>query len=778
VAVAVTSVGVVLVAVSAGFEAGHVPWPAWATAGAGAVLALAASMGRKIIDAISARLAEPFEGLARRSALKRAVFVSALRVGGSRNRVALNIHPAIPLPDHADAGLSVDFPEYVTRDIDADLRAWVRGHVRTGGMVVLAGDAAAGKTRCLYEALCEVVPDWRMPHVDTGAQLNAMVREQVNLSQVVLWLDELQKFFADDALTAGSVRQLIAGRLGPVLIAGTIRDEELEMMQVRPDPADQREIAGRNHAREVIRMLARWSRHSGPSELAVRFHVDSRFTPGEASRAGVAAGRDPRLLTAVRDADGGNVTATLAGAPELIDRWTRDTGDSYGRAIITAAVTARRCGHPEPVPAAVLVSLALAQLAASGMAPAALDWAQSAISWAENSVGGGIAALRRVLTSPGIIDGYKVSDILLQYSYDQACPTVQPLLDDDRTWTLLRESAELPFCTGIGDAASAMGKTATAAEFWQSAAEAGDITAMLRLGWFHADQGRPADARRWFQSAIARGDTSAMLGLASSLGRFGESEESLYWTRQAAELGDVNAMVNLGFELHGIGHVGEAETWYRRAADFDNAIAMTNLGYLLGQRGDTAEAEHWDRRGATLGEPGAMENLARLLRDRGEPDEALKWFRKGADRAMILVDENPSYYSPWPGEAEDLGVSNPILDLAEMLSERGEHAEAELWFRKIAALGDARAAAALADLCRKRNEPGEAAEWHQKAATMAHENLIRNKPSLLTAYGEPAVQRHVRIIQGYADYLAAQGKTQAADAWKLKASAHLTAGSH
>ena len=130
----------------------------------------------------------------------------------------------------------------------------------------MVGDAAAGKTRCLYEALYAEVPGWRMPQVDTGRQINAIVQEQVDLTGTVLWLDELQNFFTDDTLTASSVRQLVAGRLGPVLLAGTIRDEELERLMARPEQGRGSEVVGRNHAREVIRMLARWSKHSGPSD--------------------------------------------------------------------------------------------------------------------------------------------------------------------------------------------------------------------------------------------------------------------------------------------------------------------------------------------------------------------------------------------------------------------------------------------------------------------------------------------------------------------------------
>ena len=131
------------------------------------------------------------------------------------------------------------------------------------------------------------------------------------------------------------------------------------------------------------------------------------------------------------------------------------------------------------------------------------------------------------------------------------------------------------------------------------------------------------------------------------------------------------------------------------------------------------------------------------------------------------------YHVPWPGECADLGVSNAVMGLAELLSERGELAEAELWFRKIAELGDARAAAVLADIYDGHGEIAESVNWRQKAADLAHANLTRNKSTLLNAYGESAVLRHVGIIRTYADYLAAHGETEAAADWYLKASTHI-----
>ena len=51
------------------------------------------------------------------------------RVKESRSRIALNIHPAIALTGDYPR-LSSDFPEYVTRAINGDLRFWIRSRTR------------------------------------------------------------------------------------------------------------------------------------------------------------------------------------------------------------------------------------------------------------------------------------------------------------------------------------------------------------------------------------------------------------------------------------------------------------------------------------------------------------------------------------------------------------------------------------------------------------------------------------------------------------------------
>lgn len=767
------AVGIALIvtAIAADIEAGFVTWPLWATAAGGAVWALATTLGRKPIAALSSRLAEPIYRFQRQSAAQIAVFDHIRCVRDERNRITLNIHPAIPLPESADADLSDDLPEYVQRDIDADLRAWIRSRAGSGGMVVLVGDAAAGKSRCLYEALYAEVPDWRMLRLATGAQLNALVDEGVDMSHTVLWLDELQEFFTADPLAATSVRQLVSGRCGPVLLAGTIRSEELDALLASPAGHAPKDAASQD-ARQVVRMLARWSKHAGGGEAALRFHVSESFSAKELRRARALAAVDPRLESAVRDAVDGNVTATLAGAPELIERWTVGPGDRYGRAIITAAVVARRCGLPEPVTAGVLEALALEQVRADGAAPLSDDWLDAAIRWAKNPVTGNIAALRDVATTPGVVDGYRVSDILLQHSYEDEA-RFDRYLRDDRTWAIAIGQAHPTLHTDIALSAYAEGLVETAESIWLAAAEKNDVRAMRQLGWLYDQLGRRTKALSWLRRASRLGDAAAMLALSWRLEQAGEVSEAMHWTRQASELGHVNAMVNLGLALLRQGSVEDGLMWYRRAADLGSSTAMANLGYFYSERGDLAEAEKWNREGAMLGHPGAMENLAALLHGRGEVVEALEWYREAADHGMALVKSDPLRFRRWPGEAADDGVSNAVLGLAGLLAEQGEAAEAERWLHRIAELGEARAAARIAEFCEGREQDEAAERWRLKAAELADANLTRNKASLRISYGETAISYSVQIMRDFADRLATRGQTDAAAQWHRRADGHL-----
>ncbi|MFJ4649810.1 serine/threonine-protein kinase [Nocardia sp. NPDC088792] len=75
--------------------------------------------------------------------------------------------------------------------------------------------------------------------------------------------------------------------------------------------------------------------------------------------------------------------------------------------------------------------------------------------------------------------------------------------------------------------------------------------------------------------------------------------------------------------------------------------------------------------------------------------------------------DSPAYQQRRTAEAGD---RNAMVRLAAMLKNRGELAEAELWYRKAAEAGDMVAMYALADLLRRRGEQTEADQWYRKAA--------------------------------------------------------------
>ncbi len=215
-------------AVPAIIRAGHVPGPKWlapaVVAVCGVVLMIAKPLLTTWTDALSARVRTRTDVQAR----ARAAEGGLPSVGGQRPRVEqvtgralLDIHEAIPLPAGSDEGLSPELPEYVTRDVDADLRTALKAQSRTGGFNLLVGPAAVGKTRCAYEALRAEVPRWELLMPADGAEVADLAAG--GLSHAVVWLNETQNFLTGPRpLTAATVRRLLADTTSPVILIGTI----------------------------------------------------------------------------------------------------------------------------------------------------------------------------------------------------------------------------------------------------------------------------------------------------------------------------------------------------------------------------------------------------------------------------------------------------------------------------------------------------------------------------------------------------------------------------
>lgn len=107
----------------------------------------------------------------------------------------------------------------------------------------------------------------------------------------------------------------------------------------------------------------------------------------------------------------------------------------------------------------------------------------------------------------GQVDGYQVSDILVDYE----APSV-PISQEQITsgvWERIAESAAPQACVPIGIAAHAAGMLSIAASVWERAAESGSIEAMANLGYLLRAQGDTDNARTWFARAADAGHTRA-----------------------------------------------------------------------------------------------------------------------------------------------------------------------------------------------------------------------------------------------------------------------------
>ncbi|MFC4592427.1 hypothetical protein [Sphaerisporangium corydalis] len=230
----------------------------------------------------------------------------------------LGVHAPIDAPQAVG-----DLPVYVSRDTDSDprgIRALIGQAAERGGLVVLVGDSSVGKTRCAYEAIRALVPQWWLLHPADAEQVRQAAA--VAPHQLVVWLDELQKFMGGPAgLTADTIRALLSG--GSILIS-TIWPRRYDAYVALPQDSDpyarEREVLG----------------------LADIVHLGSRFSSSELERAQDAAqAGDRRIALALQSSDYG-LTQVIAAAPQLIDRWR--SADLYAAAILNAAIDATRIG--------------------------------------------------------------------------------------------------------------------------------------------------------------------------------------------------------------------------------------------------------------------------------------------------------------------------------------------------------------------------------------------------------------------------------------------------
>ena len=660
------------------------------------------------------------------------------RVCQVHSRAALGIHAARPLAAHADGELSADFPTYIARDVDDEIRQILDSAQTEGGFVVLVGATAAGKSRSAFEAIRATLPHWGLILPPSPVDLEELTRSGIPLGRCVIWLDELATYLDSGHLTSSAVRRLLSDRQEPVVLIGTLWPTDYERIHDPVNVGDAASPAG--EARAVL-------------SVARIVDIPERFSDAELTRAREIAEVDSRVMEAVATLDAGAPPTVLACAPELLRRWNTP-GSPTGAAVVSAAVEARLCGHPSVIPSALLERLAEEYLTPAQRAVARPDWFASALAWACKPVRGEIAPLLPVAPRIGQVTGYVVSDVL---TYHQAKQRSTARRLRRAPWDILIAEAELDACSLIGMRAALYGLTEHVITALTRLAESGaeDIASILAMA--HYDQGDLKSARRWFMNAHEHGHTEAMGMLAVIHRDLGDLEEARSWLRRGAEAGDVGAMMGWGSELENDGDLESARAWYERAAQSPAGHGPIFLGTFLRNRGDLEDARDCFQQAVDYAHAQAKEVLPHLLADADDPDTPAARIRQTftdnvADAAGRLGEVQRALgeieaAAFWLNKAAQLGNVTAMAELGAMLWDLDEHNDAARWLKPAAEAGIHDAMFYLALILDDRGDSAAAGAWLAKAA----------EGGASYAMGR------------YALYLQEQGDIEGAQAWGQRA---------
>jgi tetratricopeptide (TPR) repeat protein len=263
--------------------------------------------------------------------------------------IRLGVHRAAALSTQtAEARLDLpsEVPVYVPRDIDARLDAALAG----GGLVILVGDSTAGKTRAAYEAMRRLPIERSLLVPHERESLRALLNEGLDLREIVVWLNDLERFLGPNGLDTALLHRLVGDGTRRVVLLATMRASEYAAR----DPARESQRSGAE--RHLLRAERELLEQSHRLDLARRFSREERRRAAERAW-------DPRIADALAHSGQYGLAEYLAAGPVLWRRWqdaqSVDSPDRFrvGAALVAAALDCRRAGLRRPLPVSLLRSL-------------------------------------------------------------------------------------------------------------------------------------------------------------------------------------------------------------------------------------------------------------------------------------------------------------------------------------------------------------------------------------------------------------------------------------
>ncbi|MFI8280366.1 hypothetical protein ACIGBH_36750, partial [Streptomyces sp. NPDC085929] len=511
------------------------------------------------------------------------------------------------------------------------------------GIVVLVGTSSTGKTRACWEAVQPLADQgWRLWHPFDPTRAQAALEDLHRVGpRTVVWLNEAQHYLGDRAVgeqIAAAVHQLLLSReRGPVLVLGTLWSEYAHQYTRLPAPGAEDPYS---RVRELL---------SG-STLKVPDAFDTR---ARAEAAALAEGGDRLLGDALtRAGTTGRVTQDLAGAPMLLDRYQH--ASPAAKALLEAAMDARRLGVGLHLPQAFLTDAAPDYLTDTDYDQLTDDWAEQAYAELAEPVHGKQAPLHRTTPrpprrppAPTTAHGAVAAPLagphmrLADYLEQHGRTTRRHLCPPASFWHAAHSHLTNPDdLNNLTQAAEARRRLQWAHHLRHRAAEHGSTNALRSLAEMREKAGDREGAETLLRQAADHGNVSVLRNLARMRERAGDREGAEALLRQAADHGDRLALRDLAGMREMAGDGEGAEALARQAADHGDTDALRSLAEMRERAGDREGAEPLFRQAADHGDTIALRNLAEMRERAGDREGAEPLFRQAADHGDTIALRN------------------------------------------------------------------------------------------------------------------------------------------
>lgn len=622
--------------------------------------------------------------------------------------IELGVHPTAGRPHGTGRSANAELPPYIPRTHDRFLDQVVHdaseGHSQ---ILIVVGASGTGKTRSCWEAIQPLArQEWRLWHPFNPTQPDALLNGIDHVEpRTVLWLNEAQHYLLHPTLgekVAQALRRLLSKpERGPVLVLGTLWPEYLGRMTT---PV----VSGSPNVHAQAREL-----------LVGRTTLIPETFDAEALRSAGAV-IDPLLAEAVRS--GGRITQYLAGAHQLV--YCYETATPASRAVLSAAMDARRLGVTGPLPQAFLIDAAADYLSETDYEVLADDWAEQAFAELARPVAGGSAPLRRIRprpaarpTAPGTAcvmtagASYRLADYLEDFGRRTRQAFCPPASFWHAGYTHLTSLEDL---NALSDAASDRYRLQWAHHLGRRATEVRDNQGLASVTEWREAAADPEVVERLARAAARTGQTSALRAL----------------SQMREEAGD-----RLG-----------AERLAQEAAHQGDALALAELAWTREEAGDREEAERLAQEAAAVGDTYALRELARMRETAGAPSDALALYRRAAElgdsRSQLRLCEIGQESAELFARADTTaGDTFALLHSARRRQESGDREEAETLYGQAADAGSTFALAALAHIREEAGDRMGAEALYLKAADAGLAWLVnpaQRWPNGLDPDGAPA----------------------------------------